>query len=473
MTSNRKRRFSSITTDGEVRLVAALRDRVRGEVIDREHPEYDAARQVWNGLIDRRPAVIARCQGTADVVSAVEIANEHRSTVSIRGGGHQVAGSAVCEDGLVIDLSHMKGVRVDPVAGSAWAQSGVTWGELDRETQLFGLAAPGGEVSTTGIAGFTLGGGMGLTMRAFGLACDNLRSIEIVTADGVVRTASRAEHPDLFWAARGGGRGLGVVTGFEFDLHPLGPDVAVAQVLYPYQDAAAVARAWREAAATAPNEVAPELALWSLPPDPDLPAELHGEKVVLVAGLYAGPPADAAAALAPLRELGTPLADLSGTVSYLAAQSELDAMFPAGGRYYMKSHFLDALSDEVIDALLVADADRPTPETLTVVRTLGGAIAQVGADESAYAHRAARFNVSIDAGWTHPELDEAAIGWARRTWDALRPHATGGVYVNFSGLDDGIDDTRDAVYGQSRQRLEQIRRTYDPDGLFDAAAHRP
>ena len=472
MTTTQARARSSAGTEREARLLAALRDRMRGEVIDRDHPNYHAARQVWNGLIDHHPAAIARCQCTADVVAAVGVANEHRPTVSIRGGGHQVAGSSVVEDGLVIDLSHMKGVRVDPVAGSAWAQSGVTWGELDRETQLFGLVTPGGEVSTTGIAGFTLGGGMGLTMRAYGLACDNLRSIQIVTADGVVRTASRSENPELFWAARGGGRGLGVVTGFEFDLHPLGPDVAVAQVLYPYKDAAAVARAWREVAAAAPDQLAPELALWSIPADPGLPAELHGEKVVLVAGLYAGPPDDARTVLSSLRELGTPLADLSGTAPYLAVQSELDAMFPAGGRYYMKSHFLDVLSDEVIDALLVADADRPTPETLTVVRTLGGAVARAGADESAYAHRSASFNVSIDAGWTDPALDEQAIGWARATWDALRPHATGGVYVNFSGLDDDVDDTRDAVYGTSRQRLEQVRRAYDPDGLFEAAAQR-
>jgi FAD/FMN-containing dehydrogenase len=463
---------TQLSPAAEERLTAALRGALRGAVIDRGHPAYDPARRVWNGLIDRRPAVIARCSGTADVVAAVAIAREHQPRVSIRGGGHQVAGSAVCDDGLVIDLSAMRGVRVDPVAGSVWAQSGVTWGELDRETQLFGLATTGGEVSTTGIAGFTLGGGMGLLMRAFGLACDNLRSVEIVTADGMVRTASSTEHPDLLWAARGGGRGLGVVTGFELELHPIGPEVAVAQLLYPYDDAAQVARAWRDAAAAAPDTVAPELALWSVPPDPALPVDLHGAKVVLVAGMYAGPAAEAEAALAPLGALGAPLADLSGRVPYVAAQRALDDLFPTGGRYYMKSHFLDELTDEAIDALLACDAERPTPETLTVIRTLGGAISRVGADESAYAHRAARFNVSIDAAWSDPELDERAIGWARRTWDVLRPFATGGVYLNFAGLDDDVDDTRDATYGRSRRRLDDIRRTYDPDGLFDAAAQR-
>jgi FAD/FMN-containing dehydrogenase len=453
-------------------LVEALRERLRGEVIDRDHPAYDEARQVWNGLIDRRPAVIARCAGNADVVAAVDIAREHAPEISIRGGGHGVAGSAVCDDGLVIDLSAMRGIRVNPASRTAWAQGGVTWGELDRETQLFGLVTPGGEVSTTGIAGFTLGGGMGLVMRAFGLACDNVRSIQIVTADGVVRTASRDEHPDLFWAARGGGRGLGVVTGFEFDLHPLGPEVAVGLVLYPYEEAAQVARAWAEVARDAPEQIAPEFLLWSVLPDPAIPAELHGRKIVLVAAVYAGPAGEADAALAPLRTLGTPLLDLSGTAPYLAVQSDFDGVVPAGGRYYMKSHFLDELTDGAIDALLAADADRPTPETLTAIRTLGGAVARVGADESAYAHRSAQFNVSFDALWTDPALDALAIGWSRAAWDALRPFATGGVYVNFSGLDDSIDDTREAAFGTSQQRLEHVRRTFDPDGLLESAANR-
>lgn len=460
----------SIDARADGALVEALRERLRGEVIDRAHPAYDEARQVWNGLIDRHPAVIARCAGNADVVAAVNIAREHGPEVSVRGGGHGIAGSAVCDDGLVIDLSTMRGIRVDPATRTAWAQGGVTWGELDRETQVFGLITPGGEVSTTGIAGFTLGGGMGFVMRALGLACDNLRSIQIVTADGMVRTASRDEHPELFWAARGGGRGLGVVTGFEFDLHPLGPEVAVGQVLYPYEEAEQVTRAWVDVARDASERIAPELLLWSVPPDPAIPADLHGRKIVLVVAVYAGPVGEADAALAPLRTLGTPLLDMSGTAPYLAVQSDVDALFPAGGRYYMKSHFLDDVTDDAIDALLAADADRPTPETITVIRTLGGAVARVGADQSAYAHRSARFNVSFDALWTDPALDERAIGWSRAAWDAIRPFATGGVYVNFSGLDDSVDDTREAAYGTSQQRLEHVRRTFDPDGLFAAAA---
>lgn len=452
-----------------------LHSTLHGRVIDRGHPAYDEARSVWNGLIDRHPAVIAQCTGTADVVEAVNAAREHRPIVSIRGGGHQVAGSAVCDDGLVIDLSPMKGVHVDPVNRTVRAQAGVTWGELDRETQVFGLATPGGEVSITGISGLTLGGGLGMLMRAHGLSCDNLRSVEIVTADGKVRSASRDTEPDLFWAVRGGGRGLGVVTSFDFALHPVGPEVATAQVLYPYEDAEAVIRAFRDAVVTMPDSVTPELALWSVPPDPSIPQELHGSKVVVAAGVHAGPASDAAAdaALAPLRQLGTPLADLSGAVPYVTAQSALDEMFPDGERYYMKSHFMDELSDEALRTLLAHDARRPTPQTLTVLRTLGGAIAELPADDSAFAHRSARFNLSIDAVWNEPERDGEAIGWARSAWDAMLPFATGGTYVNFAGLDDESGELRPAAFGAHEQRLERIRRHYDPDGLFTAAAGRP
>jgi FAD/FMN-containing dehydrogenase len=454
-------------------MIGALRSELSGDVIDRAHPAYDDARRVWNGLIDRYPAVMARCVDTADVVAAVRVAREHGPAVSIRGGGHQIAGSGVCDDGLVIDLSAMKGIEVDRAAGTVRAGGGVTWGELDRATQPYGLATPGGEVSTTGVAGFTLGGGMGLVMRAHGLACDNIRSVEIVTADGAVRTASRDEHPELFWAVRGGGRGLGVVTSFELELHPLGPDVAVAMVFYPYDDAEQILRRWPDVVRAMPDTITPELALWSVPPDPSIPAEMHGTKVVIAQGVYAGPADGGAREFAPLQTLATPLLDASGTMPYVAIQSSLDELFPAGGRYYMKSHFVDELSDGAIAAILDHDARRPTPESLIVIRSLGGAVSRVGPDESAYPHRSARFNVSIDAGWTDPGLDDTAIAWARQTWDALQPFATGGVYINFSGLDDEADRLRDAVFGLSQERLADVRAVYDPDGLFSGAARRP
>ncbi len=450
----------------------SLRAAVDGEVITPGDPGYDAARTVWNGVIDRHPGVIVRCTGIADVVAAVRFVGEHPMEVSIRGGGHQVAGSAVCNDGLVIDLSPMTGVLVDPVARTARVQGGARWRDVDRATQVFGLATTGGEVSITGVAGLTLGGGLGLLQRAHGLACDNLRSIEVVTADGAVRTANTKEHPDLFWAARGAGRGLGVVTSFEFELHPLGPDVRAAQVAYPYEDAEAAMRHWRDAALAAPDSVSPEGVLWSVPPDPSIPEEMHGMKIFLATGLYAGDAAEADAALSPFSKLATPLIDMSATMPYVELQSSLDPMLPDGGRYYFKSHFMNELSDEAIATIIECDRDRPNPESVIVVRTLGGEIDRVAPDESAFPHRGARFNLSIDAVWTDPADDQRVIEWARSTWDAMRQFATGGVYVNFAGFDDEEDVSREDVFGVDSGRLARVLGRYDPDGLFAGAASR-
>ncbi|WP_019872781.1 FAD-binding oxidoreductase [Sporichthya polymorpha] len=432
------------TRTGSAEAIAAeLRATLRGQVIDRSHPEYEEARHVWNGLIDRYPAVIARCAGVADVVAAVRVAREHRPLLSVRGGGHQVAGSAVVEDGLVIDVSAMTGVHVDPVARTARVQAGARWADVDRATQVWGLVTPGGEVSDTGVAGYTLGGGMGILQRRFGLACDNLRSVEIVTADGVVRTASRTENADLFWALRGGGRGLGVVTSFEFELHPLGPQVAQALVAYRYDEAAQVLRGFRDYAVTAPDTLSPEAGLWCLPAEP---------------------------VLAPLRSLGTAVIDLSGTFDYVDVQRSPDARFPAGDRYLFTSHFLDELTDAAIDAMVECDATRPTPRSLTIVRTMGGAIDHV-TDGGAWAHRGARFNLSIDAAWSDPALDATAMGWARRSHAAMARFANGGVYLNFADVHEQADPAK--VFGSAAARLDQVRATYDPDGLFAAAAARP
>ncbi|NED99724.1 FAD-binding oxidoreductase [Phytoactinopolyspora halotolerans] len=453
-------------------LLDDLRGAVGCTVLAAGDAGYDDARRVWNGVIDRRPAVIVQCDSTDDVAATVRIAGRHRPEISVRGGGHQVAGSAVCDDGLVIDLSRMDGVTVDPVTRTARVQGGARWADVDGATQRHGLVTTGGEVSRTGVAGLTLGGGMGLLHRAFGLACDNLRSIEVVTADGQVRTASTTENPDLFWAARGAGRGLGVVTAFEFGLHPFGPDAAVAQVIYPYDEAATALRRWRDATLVAPETVSPEAALWSIPPDPEIPAELHGTKVFMAAALYAGDPAESGEALTPYRRLGTPMVDQSGTVPYVAVQSALDELVPDGGRYYFKSHFMDELRDEAITTLLDCDRNRPTPETLIVIRTLGGAIDRVSRAESAYAHRGARFNLSIDCLWTEPADDDRVVGWARQTWRAMKPFASGGVYINFAGLSDEDDVSREAIQGADTSRLEGVLSTYDPTGLFASAAAR-
>ncbi len=465
-------RSSASTSPVSNELVDGLRHALAGTVITPGDPGYDEARRVWNGVIDRRPAVIARCISTEDVVAVVDLAREHRPEVSIRGGGHQIAGSAVVDDGLVIDLSEMRGVSVDPDRRRARVQGGALWRDVDHATQAHGLATTGGEVSVTGVAGLTLGGGMGVLQRAFGLACDNLRSIEIVTADGEVRTASETSETDLLWAARGGGRGIGVVTSFEFDLHPLGPEVAVAQCVYPYDQLEPALRAWRDVAASAPETVSPEAMIWSVPPDPEIPDELHGEKVLFALGVFAGEPGDAAPVLDPLNALGTPVLDLGGTYSYAELQSSVDELIPDGGRYYFKSQFLDELSDEAIATIVACDEQRPTPESLIAIRTLGGAIDRVAHDESAYPHRGAAFNVSIDASWTDPADDERVIGWARSAWDALRPFATGGVYVNFAGFDTEADVSHEDIVGDSAARLERVRGQYDPDGLFAGAAGR-
>lgn len=452
-------------------LTDQLHNTARGEVITPDHPDYDEARRVWNGVIDKHPAVILRCTDTADVVAAVEAVRHHDIDVSIRGGGHQVAGTAVCDDGLVIDLSPMTSVTVDPDARTAVVGGGARWAHVDGATQAHGLATTGGEVSVTGVGGLTLGGGMGLLQRAFGLACDNLRSIEIVTADGVVRRASPSQHQDLFWAARGAGRGLGVVTSFEFDLHALGPDVAVAWVVYPMDQAETVLANFRRLAESAPETVSPELMLWSVPPDPEIPAELHGEPVVMALGCFAGDPAEAGPTLDPFAELGTPLLDLGGTMPYVDVQSSADELVPDGGRYYFKAHFADALTDEAIAVIADAARARPSPLPLIAVRTLGGAIDRVGADKSAYPHRGAAFNVSFDAAWTDPADDDRAVSWSREAFHSFTPHATGGVYVNFAGFDDETDVGTADMLGDPR-RLAEIRRAYDPDGLFDPAAQR-
>lgn len=459
------------TTPAEVgqEIRRALEPAFAGTLIDSDHPEYDGARVVWNGLVDRRPALIARCSGTADVVGAVRVAARHRPAVSIRAGGHQVAGSAVCDGGLVIDVSAMKGVLVDPARRTARVQAGVTMGQLDRETQLFGLVVPGGDVTSTGVAGLSLGGGIGLLARAHGLTCDHLRSIEIVTADGQVRTADRDEHQDLLWAARGCGRGLGVVTSLELDLSVLGPSVAIVEVYYPGDQAESVLRAWRDAVEAIPDTVTPMVVLRGMPRYPQVASEVHETPVVGIGAVYAGPAGESEAALAPLRRLGDPLLDLSAVVPYEQSPSP-----PAGTmRAFMKSHFLDELTDEAIRTLLQQEARRIGSGSEVVIRTMGGAVRHASEDGSAFPHRAARFNLNVNAMWRDPRLDDAILGWCRSTWTAMRPHANGGVYLNFSGMADEAEAVRDAAYGASAPRLDEIRARYDPDGVFGLAARQP
>ncbi|HET7035763.1 MAG TPA: FAD-binding oxidoreductase [Thermomicrobiaceae bacterium] len=438
----------------------------RGDVIQPGDAGYDAARKVWNAMIDKRPALIALCTGTADVVAAVNVARDFDLPVAVRGGGHNVAGNAVNEGGLVIDLSRMKGIAIDPRARKARVQPGADWGELDRETQIHGLVTPGGQMSATGVAGFTLGGGMGFLRRKWGLACDNLVRAEVVTADGEVLTASEQEHPDLLWALRGGGGNFGVVTSFGFQLHPLGPEVSCALVIYPIAQTAEVMRRWRDYLAQAPDEVTCDLLIWGMPPLPMVPPELHWAPVVIAAAMYAGPVDAGERALQPVREFGTPIADMSSPRPYVVVQSDLDPLFPDSQLYYWKSLFGSRLSDEIITAIATLGVERPSPQTLIALRGLGGAMGRVPEEATAYGNRDARYNLSIDSTWQDPAESERNMRWTRASWAAMRELTGGGVYLNFAGLGEENDLLARAGYGCNYERLKTIKQRYDPANFF-------
>jgi FAD/FMN-containing dehydrogenase len=445
--------------------VATLAAGLRGRVITRSDADFDAARRVWNGMVDKRPLLIVMCAGVADVVAAVNFVRKHELSVAVRGGGHNVAGTAVVDDGVVIDLSLMRGVRVDPERRTAWAQGGCTWADVDRETQAFGLAVPGGVVSETGIAGLTLSGGYSNQRRAHGMTIDNLVACELVTADGRYLRASDDEHPDLFWALRGGGGNFGVVTAFEYRAHPLGPAVYEAQVYYPVEQAREILAGWRDAIDGARDEITATAGFWSLPAAAEIPAELH-EPFFFVVAKYAGAVDEAERALQPLRKLGTPLLDASGAYEYVQAQAALDPFFPAGRRYYWKGLYLNALEDGAIDLITERSLATPSASTLVVVRQLGGAIARVPAEATAFGDRSAPFHLSVDATWDDPSADAANIDWARSFWTDAQRFSDGQVYFNFAGLlEEGGEAVRTS-FGRNYERLVDVKTAYDPDNLF-------
>jgi FAD/FMN-containing dehydrogenase len=443
-----------------------LRAGVRGPVILPADPGYDAARAIWNGAIDRRPACIVRCTGVADVVAAVDFARERDLLVAVRSGGHGVGGHALCDGGVVIDLSPMKGIRVDPVARTARAEAGVLWGELDRETQLHGLATVGGIVTHTGIAGLTLGGGIGWLMRKHGATVDNLLSADVVTARGEIVTASEEENPDLFWAIRGGGGNFGVVTSFEYRLHPVGPVVLAGPVFHLLEDAPEVLRFYREFIAGAPDELTTIFELSVAPPAPFLPEEVHGKQVVMVGACYAGSPDEGAEVVRPLKQFGRPIVDLLEPKRYTALQSMFDPMVPHGWHRYWKSVELPPLTDTAIDTLVEYAPAVTSPKSYCIVFQLGGALARVGEDETAFSQRDAAHNVNINAVWTdeHPDADRH-IAWTRGFFDAMQPHAGGRVYLNFLG-EEGGDRVRQAYGARTYERLVQLKRAYDPTNFF-------
>jgi FAD/FMN-containing dehydrogenase len=427
-------------------------------------PGYEEARRIWNGAIDRRPACIARCTGAADVIAAVRLARERDLEVAVRSGGHGVAGHAVCDGGLVIDLSPMKGIRVDPAARTARAEAGVLWGELDRETQLFGLATVGGIVTHTGIAGLTLGGGIGWLMRKHGATVDNLLSADVVTADGELVTASEDENPELFWGIRGGGGNFGIVTSFEYRLHPVGPTVLAGPIFHPLESAPEVLRFYREFIADAPDELTTIFHLRAAPPLPFVPQDVHGKPVVIIGACFAGP--RGAEVLRPLKEFGSPIVDLLEPRPYLELQSMFDASVPHGWHYYWKSLELPPLTDGAIDKLAENAAALTSPMSYCIVFQLGGALGRVGEGETAFGQRDAAHNVNINAVWTGGDPEpERHVAWTRDYFAAMRPYARGRVYLNFLA-DEGPDRVREAYGAATYARLVDLKRAYDPDNLF-------
>jgi FAD/FMN-containing dehydrogenase len=445
---------------------SAPADRFAGELVSPDDGRYDDARQVWNGAIDRRPALIARCAGPADVAAALRVAREGEMPVAVRGGGHGVAGLAVCDDGLVIDLSPMRAIAVDAGNRTARAQAGVLWGELDAATQAEGLATVGGIVTHTGIAGLTLGGGIGWLMRRHGATVDNLLSAEVVTVDGQVLTASETEHPDLFWGLRGGGGNFGIVTSFEYRLHPVGPTVLAGPIYHALEDAPAVLHFYRDFVAEAPDELTTIVTLRMAPPLPFLPEAVHGRPVVSVGVCYAGAVERGEAVLRPLRRFGTPLVDAVGARPYIELQRLFDPTVPHGWHYYWKSWELPPLKDEAIDVMVEQAARLSSPRSYMIVFQLGGAVARVGEHYTAYAQRAAAHNVNINAVWLPDDPEpERHVRWARECFAALEPAAAGRAYVNFLG-DEGQDRVRAAYGGEKYARLVALKRRYDPDNVL-------
>jgi FAD/FMN-containing dehydrogenase len=447
-------------------LASALAERMTGEVISPDHAEYDTARQIWNGMIDKRPVSIARCADARDVATAVRFAAEHGLPLAVRGGGHNVAGTALVDDGLVIDLSAMRDVRIGATGRPMHVQGGATWADVDRVTAPLGLAAPGGVVSETGVAGLALSGGVSHQRRRDGMTIDNLVSAEVILADGRQVRASADEHPDLHWALRGGGGNFGVVTSFELRLHDLGPEVFALNVAYPIEDAGRVIAGWRDAVAGAPDELSTAGFIWSLPVVDELPEHMRGLPYVGVAGMWAGDPDEGERATRGLRELATPLLDTSGRADYLDVQRSLDPLFPAGQRRYWKALYLDGFSDAAIDTTVDWSNRRPSNDTLVIVRHCGGAMSRVGAEETAFGDRSSEWMLSIDSTWNDPADDATNVAYTRGFWDAALPFSDGKTYFNFPGLlEEGEAAVRDS-YGANHARLARIKAVYDRDNCF-------
>ena len=449
-----------ITSDGGDRIleeaaVQAFAENLRGPLLRPGDEGYDQARKVWNGMIDRRPALIARCAGVADVMTAVRFARTNGVLVSVKGGGHNITGNAVCEGGLMIDLSPMKSVRVDPIKRIAQAEAGLTWGEYNRETQAFGLATTGGVVSTTGIAGLTLGGGLGWLMGKHGLSCDNLLSADLVTAEGKFLTVSADEHPDLFWGLRGGGGNFGVVTSFEYQLHPVGP-VLAGMVVHPMAKAKEVLRFYRDFCRSCPDEMLSAAALMT---------SADGAPVAAIVAAYIGDAASGEAAMAPLRRFGAPLADTIAPTSYVQLNTLFDAAVPYGNvQRYWKSSFLKELGDDLIDLFVARSAMLLSPMSMVMLFHMHGAATRVDRNDTAFGLRQDQWDYDVISQWIDPAETAQHVQWTREFWTAVEPFSTGEVYVNHL---DAEEATRiRAAYGGHYERLVALKNKYDPTNLF-------
>jgi FAD/FMN-containing dehydrogenase len=451
---------ASLTDEQLSRFAAPL----RGDLVREDAPHYEDTRRIWNGMVERRPALIVRCRSAADVLRAVRFAAERELLVAVRGGGHNIAGNALVDGGLLIDLSPMRSVRVDPAARTARAEPGVLLADYDRDTQAFGLATPLGINSTTGIAGLTLGGGYGWLSRLHGLSVDNLRSADVVTADGELVKATDEENSDLFWALRGGGGNFGVVTSFEYALHPVGPEVIAGLIVHPFDDAAGLLRRYRDVVTAAPDALTAWVVMRKAPPLPFLAQSVHGKEVVVIAVCYTGDPAGAEKALRPLREIGTPHADVVGPTPYVGFQAAFDPLLAPGARNYWKTHNFLTLDDGLIDAVVNQVGRLPGPMSEIFLAHLGGAVSRRPEDATAYAGRGAQFVMNVHARWDDRGVDADFIGWAREVYAATAPFASAGAYVNFLTQDE--QDRVRVAYGSNYGRLAAVKAKYDPHNLF-------
>jgi FAD/FMN-containing dehydrogenase len=452
--------MNTVTTGAVDNLRASL----RGQLLQPADAGYDAARTIWNAMIERRPAFIVRCAGAADVMAAVAFARDHGLRLAVRGGGHNIAGSALCDDGLVIDLSAMRAVRVDPLQRRAWVAGGATLGDFDHEAQAFGLATPLGINSTTGVAGLTLGGGFGWLSRTRGLAVDNLVAADIVTADGHLLHVNASDHPDLFWAIRGGGGNFGVVTNFEFLLHPVGPQVSAGLIVFPHAQARSVLTQYRDFVGQMPEELTVWAVLRKAPPLPFLPAEAHGTDIVALAVFSPLALAEVQDGIDRMRGFGQPLGEHLGAMPYTAWQQMFDPLLAPGARNYWKSHNFTELVDEAVDTVVRYAGNLPSPQCEIFLGLLGGKASAPAPDATAYPHRDALYAMNVHTRWENPAEDTPCIAWAREFFRAAAPYASGSVYVNFLTQDEG-ERIVDA-YGPNFARLASIKAQYDPDNLF-------